>query len=84
MHKKRCQFDSAKLLSIAHVMADTGMVNAGFSSLNIDDCWPLKARRASDGALVPDPAKFPNGMRHFSDQLAALGVRLYLNGEGDQ
>ena len=74
----RCNFNASVLLNVGHAMKAAGMVDAGYASLNIDDCWPLKAR-AKDGTIVPDPARFPNGMRAFSVQLMqetglALGI----------
>lgn len=56
-------------------MASSGMVAAGYKSLNIDDCWPTRLRDVK-GAIVPDPNKFPQGMRPFSDALSAKGVAL--------
>lgn len=56
-------------------MVATGMVKAGYTSLNIDDCWPLKKRDA-DGNIVPDPKKFPNGMKAFSAALRKRGMTL--------
>ena len=39
------------------------------------DCWPLRQRNAA-GEIVPDPAKFPDGMGAFSNQLKQKGVGL--------
>ena len=49
--------------------------DAGYDSLNIDDCWPLK-HRDEHGNIVPDPHKFPDGMAAFSNQLDQLGLKL--------
>merc|ERR1712003_567124 len=59
-------------------MVKSGMVAAGYATLNIDDCWPLRSRN-DQGLIVPDPAKFPYGMRNFSDELAKrkLGLGIY-------
>lgn len=45
-------------------MSTSGMVAAGYKTLNIDDCWPMK-HRAANGSLIPDPTKFPNGMGYL-------------------
>lgn len=42
----------------ADCMAASGLKNAGYDYLVIDDCWSLKERDAQ-GRLVADPAKFP-------------------------
>jgi alpha-galactosidase len=71
----KCKFDADVLLQTAQQMVDSGMVAAGYRTLNIDDCWPLKTRDA-DGNIVPDPTKFPDGFGAFADKLRAIGVGL--------
>lgn len=51
------------------------MVAAGYKTFNIDDCWPALNRSAS-GDIVPDPEKFPEGMKAFSTALATHGLGL--------
>lgn len=51
------------------------MLAAGYGSVNIDDCWPLRERDAA-GNIVPDPEKFPEGMGGFSKALRAKGIGL--------
>ena len=46
----------------ADCMAESGLRNAGYEYLVIDDCWALRERDEND-RLVADPAKFPNGMK---------------------
>lgn len=52
----------------------------GYTYINIDDCWSTKTRN-STGYLVPDPAKWPNGMKSVADQLHAKGLKLGLYGD---
>ena len=47
---------------MADRMVEDGYLEAGYEYLVIDDCWSLKQRDA-DGNLVPDPEKFPHGMK---------------------
>ncbi|MBP3468700.1 MAG: alpha-galactosidase, partial [Lachnospiraceae bacterium] len=47
---------------MADAMVESGMRDAGYEYLVIDDCWSLR-ERDKDGNLVADPAKFPNGMK---------------------
>ena len=51
---------------IADTMVEKGYLEAGYEYLIIDDCWSLKERDAA-GNLVPDPEKFPNGMKSLAD-----------------
>ena len=63
------------LLEVADALKSSGMLDAGYSSVNIDDCWPLRQRDAA-GNIVPDPEKFPAGMSGFSRALQAKGIGL--------
>ena len=43
--------------------------------VNIDDCWLLK-KRGANGELVPDPAKFPHGIKAVADYVHGKGLKL--------
>ncbi len=58
----------------ADVMVTEGLLAAGYQYLIIDDCWSLK-QRAHNGRLVPDPEKFPSGMKSLSDYIHAKGLK---------
>ena len=51
------------------------MLKAGYASVNIDDCWPLRQRDAA-GNIVPDPAKFRTSTFDVHQQTTAAGVFL--------
>ena len=59
---------------IADTMVEKGYLEAGYEYLIIDDCWSLKERDAS-GNLVPDPEKFPNGMKSLADYVHSKGLK---------
>ncbi|MFG2455505.1 glycoside hydrolase family 27 protein [Streptomyces sp. NPDC048523] len=61
--------------STAQAMHTNGMQAAGYSYVNIDDCW-MTHNRDSGGRLVPDPAKFPDGIKVTSDYVHSLGLNL--------
>ena len=46
----------------ADAMVESGLKDAGYEYVVIDDCWSLK-QRDEKGYLVPDPEKFPQGMK---------------------
>ncbi len=48
----------------------------GYEYVVIDDCWSVKAGRDSHGDLVPDPERFPNGMRCLADYVHAKGLKI--------
>jgi alpha-galactosidase len=47
--------------------------------VNIDDCWTTKSRDAS-GRLVPDPGKWPNGIKDVVDKIHQMGLKFGLYG----
>ena len=56
----------------ARAMKDKGYLDAGYRYIVIDDCWSLMERDAQ-GRLVPNPAKFPHGMKALADYVHDLG-----------
>ena len=62
------------VLEMADVMAEQGYRDAGYKYVVIDDCWSLK-QRGEDGRIVPDPEKFPNGMKAVADYVHAKGLK---------
>ena len=58
---------------MADYMVDHGYLAAGYRYLVIDDCWSLK-ERDENGRLVPDPAKFPHGMKALADYVHSRGL----------
>ncbi|QFU90534.1 NPCBM/NEW2 domain-containing protein [Amycolatopsis sp. YIM 10] len=67
------------ILGIADTMVGTGLRDAGYQFVNIDDCWALPQRNA-DGELVPDPVRFPRGVKALADDLHARGLKFGLYG----
>lgn len=62
------------ICEMADRMVEDGYLEAGYEYLVIDDCWSLKQRDA-DGNLVPDPEKFPHGMKWVSDYVHEKGLK---------
>ncbi len=63
--------------STADAMVSQGLLTAGYNYLIIDDCWSLK-QRDNAGNLVPDPAKFPHGMKALADYVHSKGLKFGL------
>ena len=59
----------------ADAMVSSGLKAVGYQYINIDDSWDTTARDAS-GNLVPDPAKFPNGIKAVADYVHGKGLKL--------
>ena len=58
----------------ADKMVSLGLRRAGYEYLVIDDCWSLR-HRGTDGRIVPDPEKFPNGMKAVADYVHSKGLK---------
>jgi alpha-galactosidase len=61
-------------------MISLGLKDAGYQYLNIDDCWHSKQRNSS-GYLVPDPSKWPQGMKPVVDKIHGMGLKFGLYGD---
>ena len=59
---------------VADLFVKEGYRDAGYNYIVIDDCWSLK-ERDKNGALVPDPNKFPSGMKALSDYIHERGMK---------
>lgn len=68
------KIDEELILRIADRMVDEGYREVGYQYLIIDDCWALK-ERDEHGLLVPDPKKFPHGMKAVADYVHGKGLK---------
>src|SRR5688572_21721315 len=75
-----CDVSEALIKETADFFVSSGLKEAGYLYVNIDDCWSLK-ERGPDGKLVPDPIKFPSGIRGMSDYVHGLGLKLGIYGD---
>jgi len=62
------------ILESADAMVETGLLDAGYEYLVIDDIWHLK-ERDENGRMVPDPEKFPHGMKYVADYVHSKGLK---------
>ncbi|MBO0518042.1 alpha-galactosidase, partial [Streptomyces beijiangensis] len=51
-----CNVSEALVEQTADYLVSSGLKDAGYAYVNIDDCWMSSARNSA-GQLVPDPAK---------------------------
>jgi len=75
--------DEEKVLASAQIMIDSGLAEAGYRYVNLDDGWWLQ-RRQPDGRMVIHTERFPSaatgepGMtsfRPFTDRIHAMGLK---------
>ena len=72
-NKFGCNVDEIMIRQIADAMASTGMKDAGYRYVVIDDCW--HGKRDSLGFIHPDPERFPSGIRNLADYVHARGLK---------
>ena len=63
------------ILESAKTMIASGLRDAGYEYIVLDDGWSLPQRDAQ-GRLVADPEKFPRGIGALADDLHAMGLKL--------
>lgn len=59
----------------ADAIKKSGLADAGYIYVNIDDCWQA-SERGSDGRLECDRATFPNGIKSLVEYVNSLGLKL--------
>ncbi|MBX3284614.1 MAG: alpha-galactosidase [Actinobacteria bacterium] len=60
---------------IADGMVASGMRDAGYAYLNLDDFWHAPAR-AADGRPLAHPERFPDGIAALAEEVHARGLKL--------
>ncbi|WBB60709.1 NPCBM/NEW2 domain-containing protein [Streptomyces sp. WMMC500] len=70
----RAEFDHEMVKGIADIFVEKGLKDAGYEYVNIDDCWALPERDAN-GKLVPDPVRFPDGIKAVADYVHSKGLK---------
>ena len=68
------KIDETLVRETADFIVESGLKDAGYEYIVIDDMWSLKERDAN-GRLQPDPVKFPHGMKYISDYVHSLGLK---------
>ena len=60
-NKFACNVSEDMIKSMADAVVKSGMKDAGYLYVNIDDCWQVS--RDANANIVPDPQRFPHGMK---------------------
>jgi alpha-galactosidase len=69
-----------QIKEIVDVMVTSGMRDAGYIYLNLDDNWMAKTRDAN-GDLRADPDRFPSGMKALGDYIHEKGMKFGVYGD---
>ena len=72
-NKFACNVSETLIKQAADAMVKSGMKDAGYQYIVIDDCWQV--RRDSLGDIVADPQRFPGGIKAVADYVHSLGLK---------
>jgi alpha-galactosidase len=72
-NKFGCDVSDPLVREIADAMVSSGMKEAGYRYVVIDDCWQVS--RDAAGNIVADPTRFPAGMKALADYVHAKGLK---------
>ncbi len=72
-NKFACNVSDELVRGMADAMVKSGMKDAGYQYIVIDDCWQVS--RNADGSIVADAQRFPNGMKAVADYVHSLGLK---------
>ena len=68
-----CDVNETLIKQMADKMVSSGMKDAGYIYVNIDDCW--HGERDSLGFIHPDPERFASGMKALAEYIHSLGLK---------
>jgi alpha-galactosidase len=68
--------DAAVVREMADALVSTGLRDLGYRYLVIDDGWSRKSGRDTNGDLVPDPDRFPDGIAPLAAHAHERGLLL--------
>lgn len=75
-NKFACNVNEQLIREMADAMVTSGMKEAGYVYLVIDDCWQID--RDAQGNILPDPQRFPSGMKALADYVHSKGLKFGL------
>lgn len=56
-------------------MVSRGYLSVGYEYIIVDDCWLSKSRDPITGKLLPDPERFPSGIKLLADYVHSKGLK---------
>ena len=67
-----CDVSDSLIRGTADAMVSSGMRDAGYRYVVIDDCWQVA--RAADGTILADSTRFPEGIKTLADYVHSKGL----------
>jgi alpha-galactosidase len=72
-NKFGCNVNEDLIRQMADAMVKSGMKDAGYQYVVIDDCWQVD--RDAAGNIVPDAKHFPSGIKALAEYVHSLGLK---------
>jgi len=72
-NKFACNVSEDLIKQAADAMVSSGMKDAGYQYVVIDDCWQVD--RDAQGNIIPDAKRFPSGIKALADYVHAKGLK---------
>ena len=72
-NKFACNITEETVRKTADAMVTSGMRDAGYQYVVIDDCW--HGKRDENGFITADAQKFPSGIRALADYIHSKGLK---------
>jgi alpha-galactosidase len=72
-NKFGCDIDEKAIRAEADAMVGSGMRDAGYRYIVIDDCW--QGARDAQGNIQPDAKRFPSGIKALADYVHSKGLK---------
>ena len=75
-NKFACNVSEDMIRQTADAMVSSGMKDAGYQYVVIDDCWQVE--RDANGNIVADGKRFPSGIKALADYVHGKGLKFGL------
>jgi alpha-galactosidase len=72
-NKFACNVNEQVVRDTVDAMVSSGMRDAGYEYVVIDDCW--HGPRTADGFIAADPQRFPSGIKALADYVHSHGLK---------
>lgn len=74
-NKFACNINEELIREVADAMVESGLADAGYIYINLDDCWHA-AERDENGFPQCDKERFPSGMKALTDYVHSKGLKI--------
>lgn len=72
-NKFHCDVSEELLMGMADAIVSSGMKDAGYEYVVIDDCWQVG--RDENGEIIVDKVHFPHGIKYLADYIHSKGLK---------